>query len=49
MVIDNNQKDEVPLTVILNYILSEFNVRDIKLQEISTESVIKEIFEGGLT
>ena len=33
---------------VLRSIQKEKNIRDIKLEEISTEEVIKKIYEGGI-
>lgn len=41
-------EDEVPLMTVLNSIQSFRKISDISIDEISTESVIKKIYEGGI-
>ncbi len=41
-------EDETPLMEILKTIQSNYQIFDMKLEEISTESVIKKIYEGGI-
>lgn len=41
-------EDEVSLIEVLNYVQEVVSVKDLKLEEISTESVIKKIYEGGI-
>ena len=41
-------EDEVPMMNIINCIQERRKIADMTLQEISTESVIKKIYEGGL-
>lgn len=41
-------EDEVPMMKIINSIQERKKIVDLTLQEISTESVIKKIYEGGL-
>ncbi|ROR22096.1 ABC-2 type transport system ATP-binding protein [Mobilisporobacter senegalensis] len=41
-------EDEVPMMKIINCIQERKKIVDMTLQEISTESVIKKIYEGGL-
>ena len=40
-------EDEVELMQVMNFIQGERKIYDVKLEEISTESVIKKIYEGG--
>ncbi len=40
--------DEIQLIDILNYLLSIFPLKDIKVEEVPTEKVIREIYEGGI-
>lgn len=40
--------DEIKLMDVLNYLMTIYHLRDIKVEEIATEKVIKEIYEGGL-
>ena len=42
------KEDEVLLMNILNTIQNNYRIKDMKLKEISTESIIKKIYEGGL-
>lgn len=42
------KEDEVALMDILNTIQTNYRINDMKLKEISTESIIKKIYEGGL-
>lgn len=41
-------EEEIPLLSIFNYIQSKRMINDMKIEEISTESVIKKIYEGKL-
>lgn len=41
-------EEEVQLMKVLNYIQEFKKISDVKLEEISTESVIKKIYEGGI-
>ncbi len=41
-------EDEVSMINVLNYIQEIVNIQDLKLEEISTESIIKKIYEGGI-
>lgn len=41
-------EDEVPMMKVINSIQARKKIVDLTLQEISTESVIKKIYEGGL-
>ncbi len=41
-------EDEISIIEILNYIQQIKKIHDMKLQEISTESIIKKIYEGGV-
>ncbi|MFZ5988108.1 MAG: ABC transporter ATP-binding protein [Bacillota bacterium] len=41
-------QDEVPLLSVLNFVMSEYQVKDIKVEEIETESIIRKIYEGEL-
>lgn len=41
-------EDEVELMKVMNYIQEQRKIYDLKIQEISTESVIKKIYEGGV-
>ncbi len=41
-------QDEVPLTNVLNYVMSSYPVKDVKIEEIKTENIIKKIYEGEL-
>jgi ABC-2 type transport system ATP-binding protein len=41
-------EDKLKLMDVLNAVTSEFPVKDIKVEEIETESVIKKIYEGAL-
>lgn len=40
--------DEIKLMDVLNYLMTLYPLRDIKVEEIATEKVIREIYEGGL-
>ena len=40
--------DEVKVMDVLNFLLTLFPLKDIKVEEIPTEKVIREIYEGGL-
>lgn len=40
-------QDDVPLRDVLNYAMTEYKVRDIKIAEIATESVIQKIYDGA--
>lgn len=39
---------DVPLLEVLNVLMQEFSVRDVKIIEISMENVVQKIYEGGL-
>ncbi|NLG04856.1 MAG: ATP-binding cassette domain-containing protein [Clostridia bacterium] len=41
-------EDEIPLMKVMNHIQESRRIYDVKLQEISTESVIKKIYEGKM-
>lgn len=41
-------QDEVPLLDVLNFVMLEFPVKDIKIAEISTENVVQQIYDGAL-
>ncbi len=41
-------EEEVLLMDILNTLQDKYRIKDMKLKEISTESIIKKIYEGGL-
>lgn len=41
-------EDEVPMMKVLNYIQEIWKIHNVKLEEISTESIIKKIYEGGV-
>lgn len=41
-------EDEVSMINVLNYIQEIVKIQDVKLEEISTESIIKKIYEGGI-
>jgi ABC-2 type transport system ATP-binding protein len=41
-------QDKVPLLELLNPILADFAVKDIKVEEIAMEDVIKRVYEGAL-
>lgn len=41
-------QDEVPLLNILNFIMNKYSIKDIKIEEIETESIIRKIYEGEL-
>ena len=41
-------EDEIKMMKIMNYIQNTRNIVDVKITEISTESVIKKIYEGGV-
>lgn len=40
--------DKIKLMEVLNYLMTLYPLRDIKVEEIATEKVIREIYEGGL-
>lgn len=40
--------DEIKLIDILNYLLTLFPLKDIRVEEVPTEKVIRKIYEGGL-
>lgn len=40
--------EEIKLVDILNYLLTLFPLKDIKVEEVPTEKIIREIYEGGL-
>lgn len=40
--------DEVELVDVLNFVMAIFPLRDIRVEEIPTEKIIREIYEGGL-
>lgn len=40
-------EDEVPVMTVLNFIQKKRRIVDVKLEEMSTENVIKKIYEGG--
>ncbi len=42
------KEDEVLLMDVLNTLQERYHIKDMKLNEISTESIIKKIYEGGL-
>ena len=41
-------QDEIKLIDILNFLMKKFSVKDIKIEEIELERVIKEVYAGGL-
>lgn len=41
-------EDEIPLMKVMNYIQESRKIYDVQLKEISTESVIKKIYEGKM-
>jgi len=41
-------QDRIPLLELLNPILAAFNVKDIKVEEIEMEEVIRRVYEGAL-
>jgi ABC-2 type transport system ATP-binding protein len=41
-------QDAIGLLEILSYVLAEFRVKDVKIEEIATESIIRRIYEGAL-
>ena len=41
-------EEEIPLMKVMNHIQETHRIYDVKLQEISTESVIKKIYEGKM-
>jgi ABC-2 type transport system ATP-binding protein len=41
-------EDEIKMMEIMNFIQNTRNIVDVKITEISTESVIKKIYEGGV-
>ena len=41
-------EDEIPLMKVMNHIQEQRRIYDVQLQEISTESVIKKIYEGKM-
>ncbi len=41
-------EDEIPLMKVMNHIQEQKKIYDVQLQEISTESVIKKIYEGKM-
>lgn len=40
-------EDQIALKEILNFMMSSFNVNDVKIAEIATENVIRQIYEGA--
>src|SRR5205823_1154595 len=42
-------QDKVPLRDVLNFAMSDLPVKDVKIAEIATESVIQKIYEGVAT
>ena len=43
-IVINEQK--LPLTKVLNYILTNLDLKDIQIEDVGVESVIKKIYEG---
>ncbi|OPZ82869.1 MAG: hypothetical protein BWY74_04561 [Firmicutes bacterium ADurb.Bin419] len=41
-------EDEVPMMKVLNYMQEIRKIINVKIEEISTESIIKKIYEGGI-
>ncbi|MBN1216914.1 MAG: ATP-binding cassette domain-containing protein [Candidatus Lokiarchaeota archaeon] len=41
-------QDDIKLMDIFNFLMKKFPVKDIKIEEIELERVIKEVYEGGL-
>jgi len=41
-------QDEIKLLEVLTYLMGEYDLKDIKVEEIQTESIIKKIYEGEL-
>lgn len=41
-------EEEIPLMKVINFIQEHHKIYDMKLEEISTESVIRKIYEGGI-
>ncbi len=42
-------QDEIPLLEILNFLTSQYPIKDIKVEDIETESIIRKIYDGELT
>ena len=42
-------QDEVKLQDVLNYVMKVYPVRDLKIEEIETENVVRKVYEGELT
>jgi ABC-2 type transport system ATP-binding protein len=42
------QTDEVPLLEVLNFVMTGFPVRDVRIVEVSMESVVQKVYEGAL-
>ncbi len=40
-------QDRIPLTDVLNYTMKALPVKDVKIEEVEAESIIKRIYEGG--
>jgi len=41
-------QDEVKLRDVLNYIMKEYPIKDLKIEEIETEDVVRKVYEGEL-
>lgn len=41
-------QDEVVLLEVLNFVMNQYSVKDIQVEEVRTENVIKNIYEGGI-
>jgi ABC-2 type transport system ATP-binding protein len=41
-------EEEIVLLDVLNFVMNQYKVKDIKVEEVKTESVIKNIYEGGV-
>ncbi|MVP01963.1 ABC transporter ATP-binding protein [Paenibacillus lutrae] len=42
-------QDEVKLMEVLNFVISHFQVKDIKIEEVDIEQIIRNIYEGGVS
>ena len=40
-------QEKAPLRDVLNYVMTEFAVEDIRVVEISMENIVQKIYDGG--
>lgn len=45
LVIDES---DIPLTEVLSFVMSNFIIKDVKIEEIACEEVVRKIYEGGM-